>query len=76
MTLYHSQIQLHMIIGAQWPSVTVVECLARDQRGVGLILIGDCFMSLSKIFSIDSTQEDLSQHNWKIVDWGIKNQIK
>ena len=23
-----------------------------------------------------STQEDLSWHNWKIVDWDIKNQIQ
>ena len=37
-------------------------------------------MSLCKtqnaLFRIGSTQEDLSRHNWKIIDWDIKNQIK
>ena len=28
------------------------------------------------MFSTGSTQKDQSQHKWKIVDWGIKNQIK
>ena len=41
---------------------------------------GHCIMSLSKtqnsLFRIGSTQEDLSRHNWKIIDWDIKNQIK
>ena len=36
-------------------------------------------MSLSKthlfLLSTGSTQEDLSRHNWKIVDWDVKNQI-
>ena len=26
--------------------------------------------------STEKTQEDLSQHNWKIVYWGVKNQTK
>ena len=26
--------------------------------------------------STGSTQEELSLHNWKIVDWDVKNQIK
>ena len=37
-------------------------------------------MSLSKtlypLLSTGSTQEDPSQHNWKIVDWDVKNQNK
>ena len=37
-------------------------------------------MSLSKtlypLLSTGSTQEDLSRHNWKTVDWDVKNQHK
>ena len=39
-----------------------------------------CVVSLSKthlsLLSTGSTQEDPSQHNQKIVDWDVKNQIK
>ena len=39
-----------------------------------------CIVSLSKtlypLLSIDSTQEDPSRHNWKIVDWDVKNRQK
>ena len=39
-----------------------------------------CVVSLSKahlsLLSTGSTQEDPSRHNWKIVDWDVKNQIK
>ena len=39
-----------------------------------------CVVSLSKthqsLLSTGSTQENLSRHNWKIVDWDVKNQIK
>ena len=28
------------------------------------------------MLSTGSTQEDPPQHNWKIVDWDVKNQIK
>ena len=39
-----------------------------------------CIVSLSKthksLLSTGSTQEDPSRHNWKIVDWDVKNQIK
>ena len=39
-----------------------------------------CVVSLSKthlsLLNTGSTQEDLSQHNWKTVDWDDKNQIK
>ena len=39
-----------------------------------------CFVFFSKtsqpLFSIGSTQEDLSQHDWKIVDCNVKNQIE
>ena len=38
-----------------------------------------CLLSLSKthlsLLSTGSTQEDPSRHNWKIVDWDVKNQI-
>ena len=32
--------------------------------------------TLYPLLSTGSTQEDLSQYNWKIVDWDIKKQIK
>ena len=39
-----------------------------------------CIVSLSKtcypLLSTGSTQEDLSRHDWTIVDWDVKNQIK
>ena len=39
-----------------------------------------CVVSLSKtlnpLLSTGSTQEDPSQHDWKIVDWDVKNQSK
>ena len=39
-----------------------------------------CVVSLSKTFyhllRTGSTQENPSRHNWKIVDWDVKNQIK
>ena len=39
-----------------------------------------CAVSLSKkylsLLSTASTQEDLSRHYWKFVDWDVKNQIK
>ena len=38
-------------------------CVVQDRLIQSLLITG-------------STQEDLSQHNWKIVDWDVKNQIK
>ena len=39
-----------------------------------------CVVSLSKthlsLLSTGATQEDLSQYNWKIIDWHVKNQTK
>ena len=35
-----------------------------------------CVVSVRKTLSTGSIQEDPSQHNWKIVDWDVKNQIK
>ena len=39
-----------------------------------------CVVSLSKthlsLLSTDSNQKEQSQHNWEIVDWDVKNQIK
>ena len=59
-------------------SGSVVECLTRDQ-GIQPHQL-HCVVSLSKkhLFSLstDSTQEDPSRRNWKIVDWYVKNQIK
>ena len=52
-------------------SGSMVECLTRQRH---------CVVSLSKthlsMLSTGSTQEDPSRHNWKIVDWEVKNQIK
>ena len=28
---------------------------------------------IEALFNTGSTQEDLSRHNWKIVDWDVKN---
>ena len=37
-----------------------------------------CVLEQDSLFlaSFGSTQEGLSWHNWKIVDWDVKNQIK
>ena len=39
-----------------------------------------CVVSISKthlsVLSTGSFQEDPSRHNWKFVDWDVKNQIK
>ena len=57
------------------PSGSVIECLYQE-RGV----MRDSVVSFSKTYksllSTGSTQEDRSRHNWKIVDWDVKNQIK
>ena len=59
----------------------MVECLTRDRGATGSSLTGvNCVDSLSKthlsLFSNGSTKEDPSQHNRKLVDWDVKNQIK
>ena len=36
----------------------------------------DKFALLEKSITLSSTQEDLSQHDWNIVDWNGKNQSK
>ena len=66
---------------SQERSGPVVECSTQDQRGRGFEPHRrHCVVSLSKthlsLLSTGSTQKDLSQHNWKIVDWDVKNQIK
>ena len=63
-------------------SGSVVKCLTCDQGAAGSSLTGGTHLvvSLSKthlsLLSTGSTQEDPSQHDWKIVDWDVKNQIK
>ena len=65
-------------LGAQWLSGRVLDsrphgCGFKPHRC-------HCVVSLSKtqlsLLSTGSTQEDPSRHNWKIVDWDVKNQIK
>ena len=64
--------------GAQWLSGRVLDSRMR-RRGFEPHLL-HCVVSLSKthlsLLSTGSTQEDLSKHNLKIVDWDVKNQIK
>ena len=61
-------------VGAQW----FTECLTRDRRFKSHRR--HCVLSLStthiSLLSTGSAQEDPSKHNWKIVDWDVKNQIK
>ena len=60
----------------------MVECLTRDRGFVHGFESHwkHCLVSLSKTFdllhSTGSTQEDLSRHNWKIVDCDVKNPYK
>ena len=62
--------------GTQWLSGRVL-----DSRPRGLGIESNwhhCVVSLSRthlsLLSTGSTQEDPSRHNWKIVDWDVKNQ--
>ena len=64
--------------GAQWLSGRVLDS---RPKGQGLEPHRrHCVVSLSKthlsLLSTGSTQEDPSQHNRKIVDWDVNNQIK
>ena len=65
------------IIGAQWLSCRVLDLRLRGRRFEPHWC--HCVVSLSKthlsLLITGSTQEDLSWHNWKIVDWDVKNQI-
>ena len=68
---YHSK-------GVLWPSDRVLDS---EPRGCGFEPYRRyCVVSLSKthlsLLNNGSTQENPSRHSWKIVDWGIKNQIK
>ena len=57
---------------------TVAECLTEgpevwaSSTSLCFVLDQDTFI----LFSTGSTQEDQSRHNWKIVDWDVKNQNK
>ena len=46
-----------------------------DSRPRGHRFRRHCVVSLSLVL-VGLTQEDLSRHNWKIVDWDVKNQVK
>ena len=64
--------------GAQWLSGRVLDS---RQRGCGFEPHRRHFVvSLSKthlsLLNTGSTQKGPSWHNWKIVDWDVKNQIK
>ena len=61
----------------------MVECLTGDQGVVSLSLTGGTVcsvVSLSKslylLLNTGLTQEELSQHEGKIVDWNVKKQNK
>ena len=59
----------------------MVECLTWDQGVAGLsltVITALCLWArdIKSLLSIGSIQEDPSWHNWKIVDWDVKNQIK
>ena len=64
--------------------VQLVERKTGDHRVASLSLChrqwSHCVVSLSKtlylLLSTGSIQEDPSRHDWKIVDWGVKNQTK
>ena len=62
----------------QWLSGRVLDSRPRDrgfepQRRHSVVSLSKTHDSL---LSTGSAQKDPSRHNWKIVDWGIKNQIK
>ena len=43
---------------------------------MGRVLDSSLSKTLYSLLNTGPTQEDPSQHNWKIVDWAVKNQIK
>ena len=74
MSLY-GQIQSQ---GVQWPSGRMLDlrlrgCVFELHRHRCVVSLSQTHLSL---LSTDSTQEDLSQHNLKVIDWDVKNQIK
>ena len=69
------------IWGAQWLGGRVLDSRPKGRGAAGSSLHQrHCVVSLSKthlsLLGTGSTQEDLSHHNCKIVDWGVKNQVK
>ena len=58
-------------LGVQWLSDRVLDLRPNCRH---------CIVSVSKthesLLSTGLTQEDPSGHNWKILDWPVKNQIK
>ena len=62
-------------------SGSVIECLTRDRGAAGSSLTGITVLCpwarhIYLCLVLVHPQKDLSWHNWKIVDWDIKNQIK
>ena len=60
-------------------SGSVVDYLTRDRGVVRSNLTGVtplCHWARQSLLSTGSTQEDPSRHNWKIIDWDVKNQTK
>ena len=61
-------------------SGSVVECMTWDRRAAGSSLTSVTalhpWVRHYSLFSTDSTQEDPFRHNWKIVDWYVKNKKK
>ena len=66
-------------MSVQWLSGRVLDSRGRGcrfephQRHCIIVSLSKTHLSL---LSTGSTQEYLSQHNWKTVDWEAKNQIK
>ena len=61
-------------------SGSVVECLTWDRGTAGSSLTGITVLCpwakyIYPCLVLDWYQEDLSRHDWKFVDWDVKNQI-
>ena len=69
----------HLIYGAQWLSGRALDSSQRDAGSslTGVTVLCPWARHINQsLLSTGSTQEDPSQHNRKIVDWDINNQIK
>ena len=64
-----------MINVLKFPTLVACQKRHRQTSRVFPICFSDNHFDLS-LLSIGSTQEDLSHHICKIVDWNVKNQIK
>ena len=79
LTLYHNSMN-KFVLWKREHSGSVVESLIWGRGLTGFSLTGTTVLSLSKthlsLLSSGSIQEDPFWHNWKIVNWDVKNQIK